>query len=155
MFLQRRNRSLRRKMFKSSGIYDSPPLSKFAKKRKDLDIHLADIPEAITKNYAIYRFKKHGIRATWWDIPENEQLIGVKGNFDFIRCHDVFEHTFHPDVVMNTFVAMLKHGGVLSFDFMDDDGDYAKEKTKESMMLREKVLQTVRENFQIIKELYY
>ena len=30
-----------------------------AKKRKDLDIHLADIPEALTKNYAIYRFKKH------------------------------------------------------------------------------------------------
>ena len=123
-----------------------------AKKRKDLDIHLADIPEAITKNYAIYRFKKHGISATWWDIPENEQLIGVKGDFDFIRCHDVFEHTFHPDVVMKRFVAMLKHGGGLAFDFMDEDGDYAKEKTKESMMLREKVLQTVRENFQIIKE---
>ena len=123
-----------------------------AKKRKDLDIHLADIPEAMTKDYAIYRFKKHGIKATWWDIPENEQLIGVKGNFDFIRCHNVFEHTFHPDVVMNTFVAMLKQGGVLSFDFIEDDGDYSKEKTKESMMLREKVFQTVRENFQIIKK---
>jgi 2-polyprenyl-3-methyl-5-hydroxy-6-metoxy-1,4-benzoquinol methylase len=123
-----------------------------ARKRKDLDVYLVDIPEAITKDYAIWRFKKHGTRYTWLDIPENEQLIGVDGGLDFIRCHDVFEHTFHPDVVMNGFAAMLKLAGIVSFDFMDNDGDYNKEKTKQSMERREETLSIVRKIFDIFSD---
>ena len=52
---------------------------------------------------------------------------------------------------MKFFYNHLKPGGFISFDFMEDDGKYNKEKTRESMSQREETLKFVQDNFTIVK----
>ena len=123
---------------------------KAKKKRKDLNIFLADIPEAITKNYAIWRFKKYKLNYIWIDIPQNEK-IKVDNKFDLIRCHDVFEHTFQPLNVINIFYNSLNKDGLITFDYIENK-KVEKEVTEQSQKMRPEVLTFVKNNFKI---LYY
>lgn len=121
---------------------------KAKKKRNDLNIFLADIPEAITKDYAIWRLNKYNLEYTWIDIPKNEN-IQIQDKFDLIRCHDVFEHTFHPLNVIKFFYKRLNKDGLITFDYIDNK-IIDKEVTRESQKMRLKVLKFVNDNFKII-----
>lgn len=123
---------------------------KAKKERLDLNIFLADIPEAITKNYAIWRFKKYKLNYVWIDIPENEK-IKVINKFDLIRCHDVFEHTFQPLNVINFFYHSLNKDGLITFDYIENE-KVEKEVTEQSQKMRSQVLTFVKKNF---KTIYY
>ncbi|MFC1735593.1 class I SAM-dependent methyltransferase [Candidatus Hydrogenedentota bacterium] len=119
-------------------------------KRCDISLHLADIPEAMTKDYAQWRLRKHNLSFAWHDIPLDEQIdFGAK--FDFIRCHDVLEHTFHPDAVVGNFLASLKTGGILSFDFLVDS-EFDKENTRESQALRERTLEIALAGTEVLEQ---
>lgn len=123
---------------------------KAARVRGDIELNLADIPEAMTAEYARWRLDKYGISYEWFDIPEEEKIDYGK-EFDFIRCSDVLEHTFHPDRVMENFHEYLKPGGALMFDFLRDVS-CEKENTTEAQALRERTLAFVEENFEVIEK---
>ena len=118
------------------------------KTRKDLNIFLADIPEAITKKYVIWRFNKYNLAYQWIDIPKNEN-IDINNKFDLIRCHDVFEHCFYPLDVIKFFYQHLNYGGILSFDYLENQV-IEKEVTKQSQRFRKEVLRFVELNFDYI-----
>lgn len=123
---------------------------KAKRKRKDISLHIADIPEALTKDFTIWRLKKHGFEFSWYDIDKEENdKFPVK--FDFIRCHDVLEHTFHPDRTIKNLFESLESGGVLSFDFLKDD-EFRKENTREAQELRSETLRFVEDHFDIMKK---
>jgi len=124
--------------------------SRLHKKRADINIHLADIPEAMTVEFAKYRFDSQSAKYTWYSIPADEH-IEFKEKFDFIRCCDVLEHTFHPDRVMENFYFSLKPNGIILFDFLLDPLA-EKENTFEAQKLRDKTLDFVHDNFIIIKQ---
>ncbi len=117
-------------------------------KRNDLNIFLADIPEAITKNYAKWRFDKYKLDYTWIDIPKNEKLL-CKSKFDLIRCHDVFEHSFYPLIVIKFFFDHLKDEGLLSFDYLEIQKVH-KETTIESQQYRKEFFDFINLNFKYI-----
>jgi len=121
---------------------------KAKRKRCDINIHLADIPEAVTKEFAEWRFNKYKLEYNWYDIPKNEKLA-YDTLFDYIRCHEVLEHTFHPDVVIEKFFSSLRLGGFLSFDFLKDTV-CRKENTKQSQDLRDVTLKYVKKNCEIV-----
>lgn len=118
---------------------------KLVKKRNDINIYLADIKESLTKDFAKWRFKKNNIKINWFDIPNNE-VINYKTKFDYIRCCDVLEHTFHPNIVVKGFYDSLVDGGILEFDFLFDP-DAKKENTSEAQILRDETLNFIDENF--------
>ena len=124
--------------------------SRVHKSRPDINIHLADIPEAMTVEFAKYRFDSQNAKYTWHSIPSDEYVDFIE-KFDFIRCCDVLEHTFHPDRVMENFYLSLKPGGTILFDFLLDPlAD--KENTVQAQELRSKTLAFVHDNFIIIKQ---
>jgi len=116
--------------------------------RSDLNIYLADIPEAATKDFVLWRFNRKNIFFNWLDIPNDEDL-DFNQNYDLIRCHDVFEHSFFPLKVINYFYNTLNNGGYLSFDYLKDL-DFNKETTREAQEQREEVLKFVNLHFKII-----
>ena len=142
-----------RKLKKNAKILDygcgTAMLAFNAKKtRNNLKIFLADIPEAVTKKYVFWRFKKHNLDFNWIDIPNNE-LIEKSFKFDLIRCHDVLEHSFHPLKVMKFFYNSLNNDGFITFDYLKSNR-IEKEVTFESQKSREEVMNFVKLNFKII-----
>lgn len=125
---------------------------KAKQKRPDIEILLADLPEAMTKKFAIWRLQRYNLEFKWFDIPKDEKVNFSDAKFDFIRCHDVFEHTFHPDVVINNFFKSLKHGGFLSFDFLEDPTCH-RENTREAQELRDNVMEFVEKHFKLIRRI--
>ncbi len=121
---------------------------KAKKKRKDLNIFLADIPEAITKDYVFWRFKKYNLDFVWIDIPKNEKIVN-SFKYDLIRCHDVLEHSFYPMEVIKYFYKNLKVDGYLSFDYLKSV-KIEKEVTKESQNSREEFMNFINKNFKYI-----
>ena len=117
-------------------------------KRPDIKLFLVDIPEAITKEYCIWRLRKYGIDFKWYDIPYSED-IKFKEKYDFIRCRDVLEHTFHPLKVVKTFFDSLNVGGYLDVDFVFDP-QCKKENTPEAQAAREKTLAFIENNFKVL-----
>jgi len=145
-----------RNLRKNASILDygcgTAVLSFYAKKkRKDLKIFLADIPEAITKHYVFWRFKKYKLDFKWIDIPKNEK-IEDSYKFDLIRCHDVLEHSFYPMEVIKYFAKSLKDDGYLTFDYLKSD-IIDKEVTQVSQDTREEFMNFVNLHFKFIYSL--
>ena len=118
------------------------------KTRNDLNIFLADIPQALTKDFAIWRFKKFELDYQWIDIPSDESIV-TSSKFDLIRCHDVFEHSFYPLRVVNFFYKSLSKDGYLSFDYIKKTS-LEKETTEQAQVERDKVFEFIFKNFNII-----
>lgn len=121
---------------------------KAKKKRIDLNLFLADIPEAITKDYVFWRFKKYNLDFVWIDIPKDEKIT-QPFRYDLIRCHDVLEHSFYPLKIIKYFYNNLKDDGYLSFDYIKSD-KIEKEVTKESQDSRKEFMDFVNKKFEFI-----
>ena len=93
---------------------------KLKKNRPDINIFLADIPEGITKRFVLWRMQKYDLDFEWYDIPKNE-IVNFQCKFDFIRCFDVLEHTFHPYNTVKNLESYLKSNGYFCKTMCDID----------------------------------
>lgn len=126
---------------------------KLKKKRPDINIFLADIPETISKQFTIWRLKKNNLNFKWYDIPKSE-IVDFKSKFDFIRCYDVLEHVFHPLNTVKNLERHLKSRGYFLFTYLNDP-EANLSNTIPGYAQRDKTFSFIKEKFQKIKKILW
>lgn len=97
--------------------------------------------------YAIYRLSNYK-NVNYHILEPYDNLPKDKG-YSVIICQTVLEHIPNPLQVVQSFYNALKNGGILVFDYIKSGGDGLD--SKKSVEEREKVLNFISNNFQVIK----
>ncbi len=122
-------------------------------KRPDVNLYLADIPETITKPFAIWRLIKYNIKYKWYDILIDEK-VEFNQHFDLIRIFDVLEHTFHPFRTVKNLTKCLNPKGYFIFTYINDPEAYLTN-TIPGYNQRLETLEYIKNNFEKITSLIW